>query len=146
MALELFTVGYEGYHIDGFIAHLKNHSINCLLDVREIPLSRKKGFSKSALAQRLQKEKITYLHLKALGSPKPIRNKLKENGDYGSFFKKMNEHLNNETETIEEAYHYIVQKKCCLMCFEHPAHNCHRIAVANKIKERDGNGLVINNI
>ena len=47
---ELATIGYEGSAIEDFIATLKLANIEILLDVREIPLSRKKGFSKNALA------------------------------------------------------------------------------------------------
>ncbi len=50
---------------------------------------------------------------------------------------------NGETE---KAYQYVVGKTCCLMCFEHLASQCHRNVVAAKIKERDGNGLLISNI
>lgn len=146
MAKELFTIGYEGMNLDGFVAQLKNFAINCLIDVREIPLSRKQGFSKTALAQRLNRENIHYIHFKELGSPKPIREKLKVSYDYLTFFREMDTYLANKEESIENAYDYVVDKTCCLMCFERFAEKCHRKIVATKIKERDGNGLHINNI
>ena len=43
---KLFTIGYEGRNIEEFISHLKNFNIPRLIDVRKIPLFRKKGFSK----------------------------------------------------------------------------------------------------
>ena len=146
MAKELFTIGYEGMNLDGFIGQLKKFAIDCLIDVREIPISRKRGFSKSELAQRLGQENIDYLHLKQLGSPKPIRQKLKINRDYSTFFKKMDIYLANKKEAIENAYSYVIDNTCCLMCFEHVAEQCHRKIVARKIRERDGNGLQIKNI
>ena len=75
---EIFTIGYEGRGVEEFISQLKHFHITRLIDVREIPLSRKKGFSKSALKERLEAEKIEYLHFKSLGSPSSIRNKLKQ--------------------------------------------------------------------
>lgn len=146
MAKELFTVGYEGINIDSFIEHLRNNDIDCLIDVREIPLSRKKGFSKTALRTRLEQEDISYVHFKELGSPKPVRNKLKEDGDYKCFFEAMKKYLADKKDIIEKTYQYVVDKTCCLMCFEHLASQCHRNVVAAKIKERDGNGLLISNI
>ncbi len=146
MSKELFTVGYEGIDIDSFITHLKNHAIDCLLDVREIPLSRKHGFSKTVLSERLNKENIHYVHFRELGSPKPIRDRLKINHDYSFFFKKMDEYLTGKVEVIENAYHYVRQNTCCLMCFERLAATCHRKIVAGKIKELDGNGLQVRNI
>ena len=146
MSKELFTVGYEGIDIDNFIMHLKDNAIDCLLDVREIPLSRKRGFSKTALSERLNKENIYYVHFRELGSPKPIREKLKASRDYSVFFKRINQYLDGKIETIENAYHYVRKNTCCLMCFEHLAAACHRKIVARKIKELDGNGLQIKNI
>ena len=45
------TIGYEGSTIGDFVAALRHASINVLIDVRELPLSRKKGFSKNQLAE-----------------------------------------------------------------------------------------------
>ena len=146
MARQLFTIGYERMSLASFVARLKNFAIDCLIDVREIPISRKSGFSKSELAQRLNRENIRFLHLKELGSPKPIREKLKRNYDYSIFFRKMDEYLANKNEAIDTAYRYIADNTCCLMCFEHLAEECHRKIVAKKIKERDGNGLQVRNI
>ncbi len=70
---KLFTIGYEGRDIDEFVSLLKDNGITRLIDVREIPFSRKKGFSKSRLNERLQNENIDYVHIKALGSPSEIR-------------------------------------------------------------------------
>ena len=146
MSRKLFTVGYEGTDIDNFVIHLKNNAIDCLLDVREIPLSRKQGFSKASLSKRLSKERIHYVHFRELGSPKHVRNKLKEDGDYVWFFKAMKSYLADKKDVIEKAHQYVVSKTCCLMCFEHLASQCHRKVVATKIKEYDGNGLQIMDI
>lgn len=143
---ELFTVGYEGVGIDSFITRLKSYGINCLLDVREIPHSRRPAFSKSALSERLNQEHIQYVHLKELGSPKPIRENLRATKDYSDFFKNMETYLADKKETIENAYNYVIDNTCCLMCFERLAAQCHRKIVARKIKERDDNGLQITNI
>jgi len=142
----LYTIGYEGSDVDTFVSHLKDNAIDCLVDVREKPISRKKGFSKSVLAERLKKEDITYLHFKELGSPKPVRDRLKATKDYKTFFDKMAQYLSTKGQVIEEAYAYISNKNCCLMCFEKTAAYCHRKVVAEKIKDRDGNGLKIKNI
>ena len=146
MSRAVFTIGYEGKNIEGFVAELRRFAIRCLIDVREIPLSRKQGFSKSALAERLERESIEYVHFKQLGSPKPVRDKLKEDGDYASFFRAMSKHLRNNADAVEKAYNYVENSRCCLMCFESTADMCHRSAVAAKIKERDGNGLMVNDI
>jgi len=146
MPRTLFTIGYEGLDISSFVSRLKDNSIECIIDVRAMPLSRKRGFSKTSLSQRLESEDIGYVHFKELGSPKALREGLKQTGDYGEFFKKMDEYLSSKKESIEQAYGYVITSNCCLMCFENLAAACHRKIVAKKIKERDGNGLRISNI
>ena len=49
----LYTVGYEGAVLGDFIATLKAFGIKQIIDVRDLPLSRKRGFSKNALASAL---------------------------------------------------------------------------------------------
>ena len=146
MAKELFTIGYEGINVDNFVNSLKKYSVSCLIDVREIPLSRKPGFSKTGLAQRLNQADIRYVHFKQLGSPKTARNKLKLDKDYMAFFSLMEKYLTDRQDVIEKAYRYVEDETCCLMCFEHLPQYCHRSIVAAKIKECDGNGLRVNNI
>ena len=143
---ELFTIGYEGRAIDEFIDRLKQFNVSRLIDVREIPFSRKPGFSKSSLRERLEGENIEYVHVKALGSPSSIRNKLKTDGDYDYFFKGYDEYLSQNMHVIREAYQYIRDGVNCIMCFERFPDKCHRNVVADKIKECDGNGLKIKHI
>ncbi|MGD1009846.1 MAG: DUF488 domain-containing protein [Candidatus Aminicenantales bacterium] len=142
-AQELFTVGYEGRDIDTFIGYLKTFNITRLIDVREIPISRKKGFSKSQLKSRVEAESIEYVHIKSLGSPSHIRHQLKEDHDYGRFFSSYSKYLEDNPDAITKAYEYVRDGVTCLMCFERIPEYCHRSAVAMKIKEHDGNGLRI---
>jgi len=57
--------------------------VKTVVDVRELPLSRKKGFSKSAFCDALSAHGIAYLH--ALGCPKPIRNPYKADGNWQTY-------------------------------------------------------------
>lgn len=142
----LYTIGYEGQDIDEFISRLKEVGITRLIDVREIPLSRKRGFSKSALKQRLEDENVEYVHYKALGSPTDIRHKLREDQNYNHFFEAFSNYLSGKMDVIEDVYQHLSNGVNCLMCFEHNHEECHRLSVAKKIKEYDGNGLLIKHI
>lgn len=146
MPRQLFTIGYEGTSIDTFIANLLTNNIDCVLDVRALPLSRKPGFSKTEIARRLNRAKIEYVHLGDLGTPKPIREKLKSTRDYSTFFKTMERYLGNKKDAIEAAYRHVINHTCCLMCFERLAAECHRKIVARRIKARERNGLQIKHI
>ncbi|OQA46431.1 MAG: hypothetical protein BWY46_02011 [Firmicutes bacterium ADurb.Bin300] len=145
-AYELLTIGYEGRAIDEFVDRLKQFNISRLIDVREIPLSRKPGFSKTSLRERLEDEHIEYVHVKALGSPSDIRNKLKTDWDYDYFFKAYGKYLSQNMQVVKEVYQFISDGVNCIMCFERFPEKCHRTAVADKIKEYDGNGLKIKHI
>jgi len=146
MSRQLFTVGYEGTTVDIFVANLLTNNIDCILDVRALPFSRKPGFSKTLLARRLKRARIQYVHLADLGTPKPIRENLKSTRDYSAFFKTMERYLATKKDAIEVAHRHVINNTCCLMCFERLAAECHRKIVARKIKARDGNGLQIKHI
>ncbi len=76
--MKVFTIGYEGATMDGFIAALDTAGVRQVIDVRALPLSRRPGFSKSSLAASLAAAGIAYVHLKALGTPKPGRDAAKK--------------------------------------------------------------------
>ena len=67
--MKIFTIGYEGTTVAEFIAALTKAGVQRVLDVRALPLSRRPGFSKSALRAALEEAGIEYIHLKALGTP-----------------------------------------------------------------------------
>jgi hypothetical protein len=90
--LSLATIGYEGALLDHFIATLKSSSVRLLIDVRELPISRRKGFGKTALSTALEATNIGYLHLKGLGDPKPGREAARA-GDYARFLKVFRAHM-----------------------------------------------------
>lgn len=132
---KVFTVGYEGKTIDKFIELLKQHNIQQIIDVREIPLSRKPGFSKTALANRLDTEGISYIHIKGLGSPQNIRKELHQTHDYDKFFQEYKYYIGTHVEYIQEAWEYFEEKQSCLLCFENLSSECHRSIIAAYMKE-----------
>ena len=144
--LKILTIGYEGIDVDEFVERLKKYNVTRLIDVREIPISRKKGFSKTALKRKLEKENIKYVHFKSLGSPSPLRKKLKTNWDYNYFFKTYLKYLSKNMDAIKEVYQYISDGINCIMCFERTPEKCHRSAVADKINEYSEYGLTIKHI
>lgn len=69
----LVSIGYEGRTAKGFADELALAGVTVLADVRLTPLSRKPGFSKTALAALLAERGIRYVHLRALGNPRDNR-------------------------------------------------------------------------
>jgi uncharacterized protein (DUF488 family) len=94
--LYIYTIGYEGLSQKVFLAWLNRCDINVIADVRHLPLSRKKGFSKNSLNESLSKNNIEYLSFRELGTSKDMRSKLLSSGDYTNFFKKYKDNLSKK--------------------------------------------------
>ncbi|MFZ2586831.1 MAG: DUF488 domain-containing protein [Alphaproteobacteria bacterium] len=141
MALEktLYTIGYEGSRVEDFVLTLQDAGIHTLLDVREMPLSRKKGFSKSILKATLEANGIRYVHLRGLGDPKAGREAARA-GDYRLFRRIFGQHMTTpyaQTD-LHVAAEMARKAPVCLMCFEHNHCECHRSIVANHLLELTG--------
>jgi uncharacterized protein (DUF488 family) len=133
------TIGYEGATIEKFIGALNHASIGVLIDVRDVPLSRKKGFSKGALAQTLADADIEYVHLKGLGDPKDGRMAARA-GEYDLFRGIFARHMRTEiaVRDLEIAAKIVKTRRTCLMCFELCHDKCHRSIVAQRLAEITG--------
>ena len=55
---QVHAIGYEGVSIDRFLRRLQENEIKMIIDVRANPISRKPGFSKTALKARLKQKGI----------------------------------------------------------------------------------------
>ena len=133
---QLFTTGYEGESIKGLVDKLINSGVNVLVDVRENPVSRKPGFGRRSLENTIQSAGLTYIHLQELGSPRPLRLKLENSGDYDAFFSAYRDFLYEYQESIDDVIEMGSEKKLCLLCFEKNPHYCHRKIIADFIYER----------
>lgn len=132
--LSLFTIGYEGKTLEAFVNALLANAVSVLVDVRELPLSRKRGFSKTALSEQLAAAGIDYVHFASLGSPKDVRHKLLADGDYEAFFKAYAAHLGRQDEAVAEVRRLLGRTTVCLMCYEADAEKCHRSLLAAELE------------
>lgn len=139
----LHTIGYEGSSIDEFLATLRSAGIDLLIDVRDVPISRKKGFSKSALAAHAASNGIEYLHLKGLGDPKPGRIAARE-GRFDDFRRIFGAHLNSDIAQadIKRGIEVAKDRRACLLCFERDHTHCHRCMIAEEMARCGGFRLV----
>lgn len=135
----VYTIGYEGTDIASFSKRLSEVGVTLLADVRELPLSRKKGFSKNGLREELIRHGIEYLHLKSLGDPKPGREAARQ-GRYEEFEKIFLDHLaTSEAQTsLEQLQDVSESHVVCMMCFEKDHTHCHRHIVSDALAKRFG--------
>lgn len=138
----IYTIGYEATNIDRFIETLKIVGIKHLADVRAVAVSRKKGFSKRSLAERLDKEGIGYVHFIDLGDPKPGRDAAHA-GNFDLFRSIYADQL--ETDAAQSALRELAaiaqELPTCLLCFERLPRDCHRSIVAREIAQEAGLGI-----
>lgn len=135
----VFTVGYEGTDIDRFVATLAAAGVSRLADVRAVPISRKKGFSKSKLCERLSSEGIEYRHFSQLGDPKPGRDAARA-GAFDEFRRIYSSHLatDDAQSQLSDLAVFVAEEPTALLCFERAPAECHRSMVADSLNKSIG--------
>lgn len=133
---ELATIGYEGAALGDVLATLQAADIRLVIDVRALPISRRKGFAKSALSAALADAGIGYLHLKALGTPKAGRDAARS-GDRATFSRIFAAQMASAEAVADlaRAAELARAERACLLCFERDPAQCHRSIVADAIAE-----------
>lgn len=140
--MTIYTIGYEGLSIDEFISLLKAYDIETVVDIRELPLSRKPGFSKTALSNTLRLTGLEYIHTAALGCPKAVRDQYREDGNWQLYTKGFTKYLSTQTQAIASLSMLARTSSCALLCFEADFNFCHRSMVANAVHKSSGMGIV----
>lgn len=134
----IHTIGYEGIGIDRFVALLHDNAIETVVDVRELPLSRKPGFSKRVLADTLNLSGFEYVHLPDLGCPKPIRSRYRADGNWQRYREGFMKYLNRQEEALADLASMAAISTCALLCFEADYNYCHRSMVADAVNQISG--------
>ncbi|MFL9841811.1 DUF488 domain-containing protein [Sphingomonas sp. ST-64] len=141
--MKVFTIGYEGATMDSFLAALERAGVEQVIDVRQLPLSRRPGFSKTPLATALGERGISYVHLKALGTPKPGRDAAKK-GDRATLEAVYSGQLELPEAQAAAARmrDLIAQKPSALLCFERDPCLCHRTLLLDS----EGKGVEVEDL
>ncbi|MFC1716047.1 DUF488 family protein [Candidatus Poribacteria bacterium] len=136
-AMILYTIGYQGLQPDEFIQTLRQHGVDIIIDVREIPHSRKRGFSLKHLTVLATANYMEYFSFRTLGSPTPLRQKLRQDGNHQEFLEEYRKYLAGQKEDLDKVISMAQRGTCCLLCYEKDADFCHRKIVASEIAELD---------
>lgn len=140
---KIYTLGYSGYSIGGFVAKLLDYQVSIVVDVRRRPVSRKQGFSKKTLQPCLSAEGIEYIHVPELGVPDWLRSQLRH-GDISleSYLDHFRDHLNEQREALDSLCHMAIDNTCCIICLESDPKKCHRNVVAEIVSRIGGFDLI----
>jgi uncharacterized protein (DUF488 family) len=137
--LAVYTAGYEGLSIDGFLYRLLDRGIQHLIDVRHNPIARRFGFHKSTLNRLCDSIGIRYSHVPSLGIHSSQRQVLDTQNDYDSLFASYRRTtLRRETDSISQVSQWIKESPSVLVCMEADPCTCHRTHLAAVVAERTG--------
>jgi uncharacterized protein (DUF488 family) len=137
----LFTIGYEGRSLEGYLNRLIQAGITLLCDVRRNPVSRKFGFSKVTLSRVCRRLDIRYEHLPELGIASTERQSLKTRADYQALFATYKrETLPSQTDALMKIHRWVKdeRQRVALTCFERSPHQCHRYSVGEALERMFG--------
>lgn len=139
MAPALWSIGYEKAAWADFVATLRAAGIARVLDVRDLPLSRRPGFSKRQLAAGLAEAGIGYAHLRALGTP-PEGREANRRKQWPRFWEIVEERLATPEAAFDlrRAAALAAEAPSCLLCYEADPCTCHRLRVAEILADRHG--------
>jgi uncharacterized protein (DUF488 family) len=137
MDATLWSIGYEKAGWAGFIDRLRAGGIATVIDVRDLPLSRRAGFSKRALSAGLAAAGIGYHHLRALGTP-PEGREANRKRQWDRFWQIVDARLATPEAALAllQAADIAAASPSCLLCYEADWHICHRRRVAELLGER----------
>ncbi len=135
----IYMIGYEGLALETFVRRLNESGIKQILDVRRNPISRKPGFSKKKLAERLAVSGIQYFHFPELGIPTSMRRELNSKADYQRLLDEYEAKiLPCMKEQIALVIEHLEERPSALLCFERDVECCHRTRLASVIAKETG--------
>ena len=115
----VYTAGYEGLHIDGFLNILLEAGIQQVIDVRGNPVSRRYGFHKSTLSRLCENLDIQYRHVPEVGIPSESRANLQKTSDYTRLFQNYKEKvLTTQQDVIKKIADWVKSQPSVLVCME----------------------------
>lgn len=134
--------GYEGHSIEDLLNECKRLHAAYVVDIRLNAISRKKGFSKTALSNALAGAGVDYVHLRALGNPKDNRPGFAHPGTPEA--KRAHKRFNDEVLGTPEANRQLGELaeltrrgNVIILCFEETPKCCHRHLVIQRLRAQN---------
>lgn len=125
---DVISVGYERRSVDDLMKRLRAEGVKTLLDVRELPLSRRKGFSKTALREVLESNGIAYVHVREAGNP--YRHLAADPERCLALYAK---HVDRHPEVVRRVAGMLNGTPTAMLCFEREHSHCHRSVLLDAI-------------
>jgi uncharacterized protein (DUF488 family) len=142
----IWTIGHSTRTLDEFIALLKSFEIECVLDIRSFPGSRRyPHFNKEALEISLPENNVKYFHLKDLGGRRKAladsNNKVWRHAAFRGYADYMEtDAFKNGVKDLEKI---ALKQRTAYMCSEAVWWRCHRSMVSDYLKVHGWNVIHI---
>ena len=132
----IFTVGHSTRSAEEFVALLKAHRIELLVDVRTVPRSRHNPqFNRDTLPETLRCAGIDYLHLPELGGLRKPRADSTNAGWRNLSFRGYADYM--ETPQFEKGLARLIEaaktRRVAIMCAEAVPWRCHRSLIGDAL-------------
>jgi hypothetical protein len=134
----VYTVGYRGVSIDGFLDALLRRGMGRVVDVRANPASRRLGFHKSTLARLCAEVGLAYAHFPTLGVAKELRAEAASTDAWNRVFEDYAVRVRTLVAELDSVAALLAEQPSALMCAEQRAVDCHRSRLATALAERTG--------
>lgn len=134
--LTILTIGHSTRTLDEFLALLKGHGVERLVDVRSIPKSRHvPQFNRESLAARLRARGISYVHLKSLGGRRHTRKDSINTSWRNAAFRGYADYMATSKfrDGLERLLQLAASKRTAIMCAEAVPWRCHRSLIGDSL-------------
>ena len=139
----IYTAGYEGRSVDGFLNVLLKAGIKHIIDVRANPVSRKYGFARSSLSGIAGKVGIGYIHCPELGISSEKRKDVRSSLEFRQLFSYYERQiLPRTTGEIASVAERMKASPSVLVCMEKQPQDCHRGRLAAHLAGSTGMDIV----
>lgn len=135
----VLTVGHSTRPIDAFVALLKAHGVQRVVDVRTVPRSRRNPqFGQDLLPGSLQDAGIGYTHLPGLGGLRRAHPDSPNAGWRNASFRGYADYMQTPqfATALEQAIGLAGKERIALMCAEAVPWRCHRSLIADALLVR----------
>lgn len=126
----ILGIGYEGQTLDAFISKMRLRGVETLVDVRLNAISRKRGFSKTALSEAVRAAGMDYVHMPELGNHRDNRDgyATTDTVEAREARDRFRDALTSDraTSALKELASLARDQTIALFCFEADEDHCHR--------------------
>ena len=134
--VRLISVGYESFPtVHALRDALMAAGVERVVDVRDLPQSRRRGFSRLALEAALADAGIVYEHRRELGNPAEIR-AVYRSGDVAGGRAAYRAQLLERPWALDGLADAAAERPTAMLCLEADQARCHRDVIAEELVRR----------